>query len=150
MKKIGKFCILVGIIFLLLSAILLIKDVTATAERGFYLKIPSYESEHDLHPVYRVGEKTVDRIVQELLSLKLSSQEQEMGLFSPFLGRCQDFRLRNFEVVNKTLFLEFEDPNFWSSGGSHRVLIMRDIITETLLQLEEVEEVIFVGEALQP
>ncbi len=90
--------------------------------------------------------------IQLLLTAELTEHERAMGMCSEFQAPVDAKRRRNFKLVGaniegRTAHLTFEDPDFFTSGGSARTSIMISAITKTALQFQEVTEVEFKGPA---
>lgn len=76
-----------------------------------------------------------------LLSGEISEEETAEGYSTEFPG--DNFVLIDSELEEGVLTLEFEDPNFFTSGGSCKASILKNQIEKTALQFEEVDEVVF-------
>lgn len=64
--------------------------------------------------------------------------------------RAAEFKLKSAVINNKIATLTFSDPLYYTSGGSCRVSIMKDMITKTALQFPAVSKVIILGASFQP
>jgi len=57
------------------------------------------------------------------------------------LPRWRSFKLLDVRLEGAKAILTFEDPDYYTSGGSARVIPMRNGYIETAMQFREVEEV---------
>lgn len=86
--------------------------------------------------------------LQLLMVNTLSEAEKNFGLDSPFedpvySNRFENFKLKNVVVNNGIANLTFEDPDYFSSGGSCRIGIMKSMLELTAKQFGSVDKVTF-------
>jgi hypothetical protein len=86
--------------------------------------------------------------LQLLLSTTLTDAEKNFGLDSPFedsvySNRFENFKLKTVTVNNGIANLTFEDPDYFSSGGSCRIGIMTSMFELTAKQFGSVDKVTF-------
>lgn len=81
-----------------------------------------------------------------LLEGALTEDEKDAGFMTEFPG--PNFRLVDTQLEDGTLLLIFEDPEFFTVGGSMRTGIMATQIMKTALQFPEVNEVRFENDEL--
>jgi len=91
-----------------------------------------------------------DDLIYEAITLllegELTEEEKEAGFLTEFPG--PGFKLQDIQQKNGTLILTFEDPEYFSTGGSMRTGIMATQIRKTALQFDGVEEVHFKPETI--
>lgn len=85
-----------------------------------------------------------------LLSTSLTDLERASGLESESEGGSKTkeherFQLTDARIEGRSAILVFEDPDFFTSGGSAWASIMKSQFVETALQFQEVLSVEFVG-----
>jgi len=103
----------------------------------------NYEADpRALLPVEReiaFSENLIFDTIESLIESELSEQEKQAGFWTSFPG--ESFRLLRAELQGDTLTLFFDDPLYFTSGGSSRVRYMWLQIWMTALQFPEVENV---------
>ena len=85
------------------------------------------------------SENLVFDTINSLIESGLSETEKQAGFWTSFPG--ESFRLLRAELQDKTLTLHFDDPMYFTSGGSNRVRYMWLQIQMTALQFPEVQNV---------
>ena len=103
-------------------------------------------NEGGLFPVYRKVEMstTISNTIREILNLELTQKEKEMG-FSTEWSEDHSVTLKGVSIGKGELTIELRDPHWFTSGGSARVVSLKNQIKETVLQFKEVDEVHFIG-----
>jgi spore germination protein GerM len=103
----------------------------------------NYEADpRALLPVEReiaFSENLIFDTINSLIQSELSEKEKQAGFWTSFPG--DSFRLLRAEFQGHTLTLYFDDPTYFTSGGSNRVGYMWLQIQMTALQFPEVENV---------
>ena len=92
------------------------------------------------------SENLVFDTIKSLIESELSEKEKQAGFWTSFPG--DSFRLLRAELQGDTLTLYFDDPTYFTSGGSNRVGYMWLQIQMTALQFPEVEKVRYEPETL--
>ncbi len=138
--------------FLVALLVLLIFASTASAKTTpiYVLNFDiadSLESENFLYPVYRGVDYRIPirSSIETLLKIEFSEAEKEIGFISEFSGD-HGIVLKEVNLRNGVLKLVFDDPAFFSTGGSARVILLRDQIIRTAMQFGVVEEVVILPE----
>lgn len=90
--------------------------------------------------------KTLTDTLQLLLTNKLTNEEKEYGLASPFedpayIDRFEGFELKTVDINNGIANLTFEDPYYFSSGGSCRTGLIVSMINLTAKQFGNIDRV---------
>ena len=85
------------------------------------------------------SENLIFDTINSLLESELSEEEKQAGFWTSFPG--ESFRLLRAELQGDTLTLYFDDPLYFTSGGSNRVGFMWLQIQMTALQFPEVQNV---------
>ena len=85
------------------------------------------------------SENLIFDTINSLLETELSEEEKQAGFWTSFPG--ESFRLLRAELQGDTLTLYFDDPLYFTSGGSNRVGFMWLQILMTALQFPEVRNV---------
>jgi spore germination protein GerM len=101
--------------------------------------------------VYRTIPKSTTPLtdtVRLLLENKLTEEEKTFGLNSPFedpnyADRFENFELESVDINNGVAKLTFNDPDYFSSGGSCRVGLMASMIDLTVKQFGSVDQVTY-------
>jgi hypothetical protein len=75
--------------------------------------------------------------INSLIQSELSETEKQAGFWTSFPG--ESFQLVRAELQGDTLTLYFDDPKYFTSGGSNRVRYMWLQIQMTALQFPEVD-----------
>ena len=106
----------------------------------------SYEADDYIEKEIAVTETPLRDAIELLLRNRLTDRERELGLIPEFedpnyAKRRRNFRLVDAKIMEHTAVLVFEDPDFFTSGGSARASIMESQITKTALQFQEVQKV---------
>ena len=103
-------------------------------------------NEEGLFPVYRKIEMNtpISNTIKEILNLELTQKEKGMG-FSTEWSEDHSVTLKGVSIGKGELTIELRDPRWFTSGGSARVISLRDQIKETVLQFKAVDEVHFIG-----
>jgi hypothetical protein len=103
----------------------------------------NYEADpRALLPVEReiaFSENLIFDTIKSLIESEASEKEKQAGFWTSFPG--ESFRLLRAELQGDTLTLYFDDPTYFTSGGSNRVGYMWLQIQMTALQFPEVENV---------
>ena len=103
----------------------------------------NYEADpRALLPVQRkiaFSENLVFDTINSLIESGLSETDKQAGFWTSFPG--ESFRLLRAELEGETLTLYFDDPMYFTSGGSNRVRYMWLQIQMTALQFPEVDKV---------
>lgn len=100
--------------------------------------------------------KTLTDTLQLLLDNKLTQEQKDFGLQSPFedptyIDRFEHFELISVNVSNGNAYLTFEDPLYFSNGGSCRTGIITSMISLTAKQFGNIDKVIYEpSELFQP
>lgn len=102
--------------------------------------------ERAVKPVCRCVSSREDLdLIRETIGLlikgELTDSERSAGFRTEFPG--EGFELKDLELSDGILKLVFDDPYFFSSGGSARTFIMATEVRKTALQFSGVEEVHF-------
>ena len=79
--------------------------------------------------------------IELLIKGELTDSERSAGFLTEFPG--EGFELKDVVLLDGTLKLVFDDPYFFSSGGSARTFMMAAEVRKTALQFSGVEEVYF-------
>lgn len=90
--------------------------------------------------------ETVKKSIEELLKGGLTSDEKTAGFTTEFPNA--GFKLVSAVQVGGQLTLTFQDSNFFTSGGSCRVGILRAEIEKTAMQFEGITSVKILPEEL--
>ncbi|HUT70462.1 MAG TPA: hypothetical protein VMW89_07265 [Desulfatiglandales bacterium] len=110
----------------------------------------NYEADpRALLPVEReiaFSENLIFDTIKSLIESELSEKEKQAGFWTSFPG--ESFRLLRAEFQGDTLTLYFDDPTYFTSGGSNRVGYMWLQIQMTALQFPEVGHVRYKPETL--
>ncbi len=84
--------------------------------------------------------------IRLLLQGRLTEEEQRAGFRTEFPG--PGFTLESAQLQEGVLTLRFADPNYFSSGGSCRVTLLRAQVEKTARQFPDVREVHIEPEAI--
>ena len=85
------------------------------------------------------SENLIFDTINSLIESQLSEEEKQAGFWTSFPG--ESFQLLRAELQGDTLTLYFDDPLYFTSGGSNRVRFMWLQILMTALQFPEVQNV---------
>jgi len=85
------------------------------------------------------SENLIFDTIKSLIENELSEEEKQAGFWTSFPG--ESFQLLRAELQGDTLTLYFDDPLYFTSGGSNRVGFMWLQIQMTALQFPEVQNV---------
>jgi spore germination protein GerM len=109
-----------------------------------------FEPEKAVFPVYREIPQSTTLIrdtIELLIRGEITKQEEELGFITEFPH--PGFRLVGLDLKNGgTLVLEFTEIFGFTTGGSFRILVMREQIEKTALQFAAVKSVEFYPESL--
>jgi len=109
-----------------------------------------FEPEKAVFPVYREIPKSATPIrdtIELLIEGKLTKEEEELGFITEFPH--PGFRLVGLDLKKDgTLVLEFTEIFGFTTGGSSRILVMREQIEKTALQFAAVKRVEYYPESL--
>lgn len=109
------------------------------------------QSEDFLYPVYRVvdGRVPITNSIKALLEMEFTSIEKDLGFTSEFTDeRAKNVTLDGVDLRDGKLILWMSDPDFFTSGGSKRVTVLKKQIEATALQFDVVDQVVFVPDHL--
>jgi uncharacterized small protein (DUF1192 family) len=84
--------------------------------------------------------------INSLIQNEISEKETQAGFWTGFPG--DSFRLVSADLQGNTLTLHFDDPKYFTSGGSNRVGYLWLQIRMTALQFPEVRQVRYIPETL--
>lgn len=103
------------------------------------------ESKEIYHPIYRkINLKVpITSTIKKLINLKLTDKEKQLGFESEF-EKANKLKLKGVNLVNGLLTIELIDPEFFTSGGSQRVTILRKQFERTVLQFDRVDQVKYI------
>jgi spore germination protein GerM len=85
------------------------------------------------------SENLIFDTIKSLIESELSEEEKQAGFWTSFPG--ESFQLLRAELQGDTLTLYFDDPLYFTSGGSNRVGFMWLQVQMTALQFPEVQNV---------
>ena len=85
---------------------------------------------------------TINSLIQD----EISEKETQAGFWTGFPG--DSFRLLSADLQGNTLTLHFDDPKYFTSGGSNRVGYLWLQISMTALQFPEVRQVRYTPQTL--
>jgi len=109
-----------------------------------------FEPEKAVFPVYREIPKSATLIrdtIELLIEGELTKQEEELGFITEFPH--PGFRLVGLDLKKDgTLVLEFTEIFGFTTGGSSRIMVMREQIEKTALQFAAVKRVEYFPESL--
>jgi spore germination protein GerM len=109
-----------------------------------------FEPEKAVFPVYREIHQSTTLIrdtIELLIEGELKKEEEELGFITEFPH--PGFKLIGLDLKKDgTLVLEFTEIFGFTTGGSFRILVMREQIEKTALQFKEVKSVEFYPESL--
>lgn len=135
-------------VLFILSTILFSFSGIAIGETVVPIYVTNYEiastleSEEIYHPIYRKidSEVPITSTIKELINLKLTDKEKEMGFESGF-EKADKLELKGVNLVDGLLTIELIDPEFFTSGGSQRVTVLRKQFEKTVLQFDKVDQI---------
>jgi hypothetical protein len=84
--------------------------------------------------------------IKSLIQDEISEKETQAGFWTGFPG--DSFRLLSADLQGNTLTLHFDDPKYFTSGGSNRVGYLWLQIKMTALQFPEVRQVRYIPQTL--
>jgi uncharacterized small protein (DUF1192 family) len=84
--------------------------------------------------------------INSLIQNEISEKEAQAGFWTGFPG--DSFRLLSADLQGNTLTLHFDDPKYFTSGGSNRVGYLWLQIKMTALQFPEVKQVTYKPQTL--
>ncbi len=87
------------------------------------------------------SDNLIEETIRLLLKGDLTEKERAIGFRTEYPG--ESFELKEAVLSDRTLTLVFEDPHYFSSGGSARTFVMATEMYKTAQQFAEVEEVVF-------
>lgn len=93
-----------------------------------------------------ISKTPIQDTIKLLISGQLTEEEKSQGITTEY--PLEGFSLRGVSLKDGILTLEFEDPNYKTSGGSCRVGILWFQIEATAKQFPEVQRVQFLPEEL--
>ena len=85
------------------------------------------------------SENLIYDTINSLIQSEISKKETQAGFWTGFPG--DSFRLLSSDLQGNTLTLHFDDPKYFTSGGSNRVGYLWLQIKMTALQFPEVKQV---------
>lgn len=142
-------------VLFILIVVILFSPLIEAEEKIVPLYVLNYEiaenlnSQEMIYPVYRsIDFKSPARnIINKLLNIKFTEKEKEMGFCSEF-EKDHRITVKGINLKDGILTVEFNDPEQFTTGGSQRVLILKEQIKKTLLQFNSIKKINILPEYL--